>query len=96
MLTKKENSWVKEHEAILINLGITILKNKDSTSYLVTTFIGEAILIIIALISFIISIILSDFNLNDEINKKITKKEMSSLLIKHLMINYFILLKFYC
>ena len=94
VLTKKDNSWVKEHDAIFIDLGIKILKDKDSTAYLVTTFIGESILIVIALVSFIISNILIDYNFNDETNKKITKKEMSSLLKKHLMITYIIFLGF--
>ena len=92
VLTKDENSWVIEHKALLINLGIKLLKNKDSTTYLVTSFIGEAILIVIGLVSYIISKILIDSNFDDETNKRITKKEMSSLLNKHLMINYFILL----
>ena len=92
VLTKNDNSWVRKKENIFLNLGIKILKDKDSKTYLVSTFIGEAVLFLISLVSMIISIVLIDNDLDEEVNKKTTKKEMFHLLMYHLFINYFLLI----
>ena len=92
ILAKNNNSWVKDREEIFINLGIQILKDKDSNIYLVATFIGESFLMIISLVSFIISNVLMDHDLNDDINKRLTEKEMYKLIYKYSLINYFMFL----
>ena len=98
VLTKKENNVVLEHKNLFINLGVKLLKDENSVLYLVSSFLSECIIIIISIISFIISacfIDFKDFKLEEEVNyEDKTEKEMYSLLIKHLIINYFFFLFF--
>ena len=90
VLTKNGNDWLKDKKELFINLGVKLLKDEDSTLYLVASFLSESIIIIISLVSYIISVCFIDFNLEDEINyEKKTKNEIFGLLIKHLIINYF-------
>ena len=92
ILTKNDNERVKNNENVFINLGIKLLKDKESTTYLITTFISECVLVIISVIALIISYSLSDFDFNDISKNKLTRKEMFKLFFKHLLINYFMFL----
>ena len=95
VLSKKKNKNVLDNKNLFINLGILLLKDINSNTYLVLTFLGESFLIIISLVSVIISNAFIDSNLEDENEKKkLSVKEMSNLLLKHVLINYFILLGF--
>ena len=95
VLSKKENKKILDNKNLFINLGILLLKDINSNTYLVLTFIGESFLIIVSLVSVIISNAFIDSNLEDgNEKKKLSIKEMSNLLLKHVLINYFILLAF--
>ena len=95
VLIKNDNEWIKNNKNLLINLGVKLLKDEDSTIYLVSSFLSECIIIVISLISFIFSFTFADYKLEDEngYDKK-TEDEMFSLLIKYLIINYIIFLCF--
>ena len=94
ILIKKDNDWTKEekNKNILINLGIKLLIDTESIFNLISSFIGECIVIIISLISLIVSNSFFDYDLNDNPSSKITTRKLFNLLFKHLIINYFILL----
>ena len=70
VLSKKKNKNVLDNKNLFINLGILLLKDINSNTYLVLTFLGESFLIIISLISVIISNAFIDSNLEDENEKK--------------------------
>ena len=95
ILIKRDISWVKSNKNMFINLGLKLLKDEESTLYLISSFLSESIIIIISLVSFIISVSFKDFKLefHPQYEKK-TKNEMFNLLIKNLIINYFIFLFF--
>ena len=92
VLTKKENKYIVEHKNIFINLGIKILLDKEEKVYLVATVVGDCLVILFSIISTVISKLFIDDNLNENINKKIPENEMYHLIIKHLLINYFLIL----
>ena len=95
ILTKNDNDWTKDNKNIFINLGVKLLRDKDSTFYLVSSFLSESIIIVISLVSFIISHNFLDFKLEVYPNyENKTKNEMFNLLIKRLIINYIIFLLF--
>ena len=90
---KQEIGWVKSYKNLFINLGIKLLKDEESTFNLVSSFLSESIIIIVSLVSFIISVTFEDFKLDaNPQNKKMTRNDMFNLLIKYLIINYFIFL----
>ena len=90
VLTKKDNKFVLNHRNIFINLGIKLLKDKEETIYLVATILGNSLLLVFSIISYIITKSFIDYNLNENINEKLTEKEMSHLVKKNIIINYFI------
>ena len=92
ILTKKDNEWVNINKNVFINLGIKLLKEKESTAYLISTFITECFLIVISIIAMIISNIFVDYDLTEDLKKKLTKKEMQNILFRHLLVNYFMFL----
>ena len=92
VLTKKDNKFVLNHRNIFINLGIKLLKDKEETIYLVATILGNSLLLVFSIISYIIKKSFIDYNLNENINEKLTEKEMSHLVKKNIIINYFIIL----
>ena len=92
ILTKKDNEWVNTYENIFINLGIKLLKDKDSTTYLITTLISECLIIVISIIAMIVTNIFVDHDLTEDLKKKLTKKEMHHILFRHLLINYIMFL----
>ena len=92
VLTKKDNKFVLNHRNIFINLGIKLLKDKEETIYLVATILGNSLLLVFSIISYIITKSFVDYNLNENINEKLTEKEMSHLVKKNIIINYFIIL----
>jgi hypothetical protein len=55
ILIENENMFINEHEDLFLNLGICFLRDKDSSFYFIMTFLGEGIIIIFALYSFLIS-----------------------------------------
>ena len=90
---KQEIGWIKSYKNLFINLGIKLLKDEESTFNLVSSFLSESIIIIVSLVSFIISVTFEDFKLDAKPqNKKMTRNDMFNLLIKYLIINYFIFL----
>ena len=92
VLTKKDNSWVIENQNLLINLGIKLLKDKESITYLITTFISESVLLVISIIALILSNILGGNEFKDDSKSKLTRKELFKLFFKHLLTNYFMFL----
>ena len=95
ILMKKDYARVNENENLFINFGVKTFKDRDSSLYLVSSFLSESIIILISLASFIISLTFVDYKLEvEEDFKKKSINEMHNLLIKHLIINYFIFLCF--
>lgn len=94
ILIKKDNDWAKEenNKNVLINLGIKLLIDTESIFNLISSFIGECIVIVISFISLIISNSFLDYDLKDNPSSKITTRKLFNLLFKHLIINYFILI----
>ena len=94
ILIKKDNDWAKEenNKNVLINLGIKLLLDTESIFNLISSFIGECIVIVISFISLIISNSFLDYDLKDNPSSKITTRKLFNLLFKHLIINYFILI----
>ena len=93
VLTKNDNELAVNNKKLLINLGVKLLRDKESIAYLVSSLLTEFIIIVISLVSYIISKTFTDYKLEDDTKiKGISKREMFNLLIKHLIINYFILL----
>jgi hypothetical protein len=85
VLIKNDNEWIKNNKNLLINLGVKLLKDEDSTIYLVSSFLSECIIIVISLISFIFSFTFADYKLEDEngYDKK-TEDELFKVKIKAL------------
>ena len=93
VLTKNDNELAVNNKKLLINLGVKLLRDKESVAYLVSSLLTECIIIVTSLVSYIISKTFTDYKLEDDTKiKGISKREMFNLLIKHLIINYFILL----
>ena len=88
ILIRKEIPFIEEKKNLFINLGIQVLKDKNSDFYYISTFIGEIIIFFVSLFSFNISKKYKD--LVDEINLK--GKKFWHLIKKSLVISYFMLL----
>ena len=93
ILIRIENSFIEENKNLFINLGIQVLKEKNSDFYYFSTFIGEIITFFVSLFSLNISkkYIENDlFDFSDEINLK--GQKFWHLIKKSLIISYFMLL----
>ena len=75
ILMKKDYARVNENENLFINLGVKTFKDRDSTLYLVSSFLSESIIILISLASFIISLTFVDYKL--EVEEDYKKKSIS-------------------
>ena len=49
ILIKNENSYIEENRDLFLNLGVCYLRDKDSNFYLIMTFLGEGIMLVISL-----------------------------------------------
>ena len=93
ILIKGENSFIEEKKNLFINLGIQVLKDKNSSFYFISTFIGEIIIFFASIVSLIISTQNMEndlFEKDEEINLK--GKKLWHLIKKRLIISYFMLL----
>ena len=93
ILIRTENSFIEEKKNWFINLGIQVLKDKNSNFNFISTFIGEIIIFFVSLFSFFLSkkyIEDSLFYFLVEINLK--GKKFWHLIKKSLIITYFMLL----
>ena len=92
-LIRIENSFIEEKKNLFINLGIQVLKDKNSDFNLISTFIGEIMIFFVSLIFSKISTIYMEYDLfviNDEFNLK--GKKFWHLIKKNLIISYFMIL----
>ena len=61
VLIIKDNSFIKEYEDLLFNLGVCYYRDKNSTFYFIMTFLGEGIMLIISIFSIVVSTVYGEF-----------------------------------
>ena len=93
ILIRREIPFIEEKKNLFINLGIQVLKDKNSDFYYISTFIGESITFFSSLVSYIISKKYIDHSLfKKRVKINLKGKKFWHLIKKSLVISYFMLL----
>ena len=90
-LVSRDNSYILDHKDIFLDFGICYLRQDHTSLYFIMTFLGETIVIVFSLYSFIISRACSIFDVENDTSLMKSEFWTNRNLI---MLNYFFILSF--
>ena len=92
----KNGNKFDDYEEMLSNLLIHYSLIETSSFNMITSFIGECLVIVFSIISLVISYICQDFNTSEQVlkNRNITEEEFYWLMTKCIYLSYFMIVGF--
>ena len=90
-LVSRDNTYIMEHKDIFLDFGICYLRQDHTSLYFIMTFLGEAIVVLFSLYSFITSRACSIFDVENDTSLMKSEFWTNRNLI---MLNYFFILSF--